>query len=75
MTELRLVTGILSQVAGQDFTNSALYPDIPQAVLMEIQGHLLRIQVYEYLQISAILITIFNWAEKRQILGDFALSC
>ncbi|CAK8694467.1 unnamed protein product [Clavelina lepadiformis] len=44
LTELKLVTEILCQTTGQDFSDVNLYPNIPQVVLMEIEGHLLRIQ-------------------------------
>ncbi|XP_039266585.2 nuclear pore complex protein Nup205-like [Styela clava] len=44
LMELKFVTGILSQVAGQDFSNEAMYANIPQGVLIELQGHLSKIQ-------------------------------
>jgi len=45
LTELQLLTGVLSQTAGQDFTDPSMFGSVPQDILIEIQGHLLRIQV------------------------------
>nr|XP_026690792.1 nuclear pore complex protein Nup205 [Ciona intestinalis] len=44
LTELKLLTSILSETAGQDFSDPTMYPSIPTPVLLDIQGHLMRIQ-------------------------------
>lgn len=44
LMELNFVTGILCQVAGQDFSSEALSSTIPQPVLVELQAHQSRIR-------------------------------
>nr|CAB3264508.1 nuclear pore complex protein Nup205-like [Phallusia mammillata] len=44
LTELKLVTSILSQTAAQDYSDPTMFGNVPQGHLAEIQGHMLRIQ-------------------------------